>query len=71
MAEFDVDAMVQRFRDRAEAVQGRPLPPVAGEERMKFVEQAQVDFTDYKLIGDAEWAVEDGSLVLRIPLTGK
>jgi len=70
MAEFDVDAMIQRFRDRAEAVQGRPLPPVAGEERMKFVEQAQVDFTDYKLIGDAAWAVEGGHLVLRIPLAG-
>ncbi len=70
MAQFDVDAMVRRFQERAEAVRSRPLPPVAGEERMKFVQQAEVDYLDYKLIGDASWSVEDGHLVLRIPLAG-
>jgi hypothetical protein len=44
---------------------------VAGEERMKFVEQAQVDFTDYKLVGDAQWEASEGWLVLRIPLAGR
>jgi len=69
MAEsLDVDAMIQRFRDRAEATRKRPLPPVAGEERTKFVRQAQVDFQDYAIIGDAEASVEDGILVLRIDL---
>lgn len=68
MAEFDVDGMLSRFQDRAEAVRSRPLPPVAGEERMKFVQQAETDFVDYKLIGDASWTVEDDELVLRIPL---
>jgi hypothetical protein len=37
---------------------------------MRFVEQAQTDYTDYALIGTAEWSVEDGKLVLRIPLAG-
>jgi hypothetical protein len=69
MAEgLDVDAMIQRFRDRAEAVKTRPLPPVAGDERTKFVKQAQVDFQDYAIIGDADAAIEDGVLVLRIDL---
>lgn len=69
MAEgLDVDAMIQRFRDRAEAVKTRPLPPVAGDERTKFVKQAQTDFQDYAIIGDADAAVEDGILVLRIDL---
>jgi hypothetical protein len=69
MAEgLDVDAMIQRFRDRAEAVTTRPLPPVAGDERTKFVKQAQVDFQDYAIIGDADAALEDGVLVLRIDL---
>jgi hypothetical protein len=69
MAEgLDVDAMIQRFRDRAEAVKTRPLPPVAGDERTKFVKQAQVDFQDYAIIGDADAALEDGVLVLRIDL---
>jgi hypothetical protein len=64
----DIGAMVQRFRDRAQAVRNRPLPPVAGEERAKFVQQAQVDFQDFAIIGDATATVEDGFLVLRIDL---
>ena len=31
MAEgLDLEAMLERFRDRAHAVKNRPLPPVAG-----------------------------------------
>jgi hypothetical protein len=66
--ELDVDAMIQRFRDRAEAVRGRPLPPVAGPERQKFLEQAQLDFQDFAMLGDAEAALEAGVLVLRVDL---
>lgn len=65
---LDIDAMIQRFRDRAHAVKSRPLPPVAGEERTKFVKQAQVDFQDYAIVGDATATVEDGVLVLTIDL---
>jgi hypothetical protein len=65
---LDLDAMIQRFRDRAHAVKSRPLPPVAGDERTKFVQQAQTDFQDYAIIGDAVASVEDGVLVLRIDL---
>jgi hypothetical protein len=69
MAEFDVDAMIQRYRARAEAVRTRTLPPVAGEERKALIAQAETDFTDYSLVANAAWAVEDGNLVLRIPLS--
>lgn len=69
MAEgFDADEMIARFRDRAEAVRNRPLPPVAGNERTKFVRQAQIDYQDFAIIGDAEVSVEDGVLVLRVDL---
>jgi hypothetical protein len=69
MAEdLDVDAMIGRFRERAKAVKNRNLPPVAGPERTKFIQQAQTDFQDFAIIGDAEGAVEDGILVLRIDL---
>lgn len=70
MAEFDVDAMISRFQRRAEAVKDRPLPPVAGSERKKFIEQAETDFTDYSLVANADWEVAEGELVLRIPLAG-
>ncbi len=65
---LDVEAMLQRFRDRAHAVRSRPLPPVAGEERTRFIEQAQVDFQDFAIVGDASAEVDDGVLVLRIDL---
>jgi len=65
---LDVDAMIQRFRDRAHAVRNRALPPVAGEERMRFIRQAEVDFQDFAIIGDADASLEDGVLVLRVDL---
>lgn len=68
MTQFDVDAFVHRFRRRAEAVQERGIPPVAGEERRLFIEQAEMDFTDYSLVGSSDWEVTDDCLVLRIPL---
>lgn len=70
MAEFDVDAMIKRFRDRATAVRDRPLPPVAGEERQKFIDQAQTDYTDFALVASSQWEVEGQYLVLKIPLGG-
>jgi hypothetical protein len=65
---LDLDQMLQRFRERAQAVKNRPLPPVAGEERTRFIEQAQLDYQDFAIIGDATATVEDGILVLRIDL---
>ncbi|MFM7536130.1 MAG: hypothetical protein ACKO91_10120 [Acidimicrobiales bacterium] len=65
---LDVDAMLQRFRDRAAAVKARPLPPVAGAERQHFLRQAQLDFQDFAILGDAVGAIEDGVLVLRVDL---
>jgi hypothetical protein len=70
MAKLDVDQLLLRFRQRAAAVKERGLPPVAGEERRHFVEQAENDFLDFSLIGSARWSVEDEHLVLRIPLKG-
>ena len=69
MAEgFDIDAMLGRFQRRAAAVKQRNLPPVAGDERTKFLEQAQADFQDFAMIGDADGSLEDGVLVLRVDL---
>ena len=68
MATLDTDAMLARFRERASAVKKRPLPPVAGEERQQFLQQAKFDFQDYALIGDAEASIDDGILTLRIDL---
>jgi hypothetical protein len=71
VASLDVDEMLARFRERAAAVKRRPLPPVAGEERQQFIAQAQADYQDFAMIGDADGAIEDGVLVLRIDLRSK
>lgn len=68
MASLDLDAMLQRFRDRAAAVKNRPLPPVGGDERQFFLQQAQFDFQDFAIIGDATATIEDGILLLRVDL---
>ena len=69
MAEqFDPQAMVERFRARAAAVRSRGLPPVEGPDRERFKKQAQADFMDFAMIGDAEASIEDGILTLRVDL---
>jgi hypothetical protein len=54
---------------RAQAVRERPLPPVAGPERQRFVEQAQLDFQDFAIIADATWGFVDNVLTLRVDLS--
>ncbi len=68
---LDLNEMLARFRERAEAVKKRPLPPVAGPERAHFVNQAKVDFQDFAMIGDCEATLEEGILILRLNLRKK
>ena len=66
--ELDVDAMLRRFRERAQAVRRRGVPPLEGPERKRFMDQAKIDFMDYAIIGDAEATLEDGVLTLKVDL---
>jgi hypothetical protein len=66
--DFDVDAMIERFRARARAVRQRGLPPVEGADRKRFVDQARIDFMDYAMIGDAQASLVDGVLTLTVDL---
>ena len=68
MAELDLDAMIERFKQRAAAVKQRPVPPVAGEERQRFIEQAKVDFQDYALMAGSTATVVDGILTFTVDL---
>jgi len=69
--EFDPQAIVERFRERARAVRNRGVPPLEGPERKRFVDQARLDFMDYAMLGDAEVQLEEGILTLRIDLRKK
>jgi hypothetical protein len=68
---LDVDAMIERFRNRARAVRSRALPPVEGAERKRLQEQMQLDYMDYAMLGDATGSLEDGVLTLRVDLRPK
>ena len=68
MDTFDPQAMVERFRERAASVRRRQIPPVEGEARREFIRQAEQDFRDFAMLGDAEATLDDGVLVLRIDL---
>jgi len=60
--------MIERFRARATAVRNRGIPPIEGPERQRFIDQAQVDFMDYAMLGDADATLAEGILTLRIDL---
>ena len=66
--EFDVDALVRRFQERAKAVRQRGMPPVEGPERKRFVDQARIDYMDYAMIGAADATLSDGVLTLTVDL---
>ena len=66
--EFDVEAMVSRFRERAKAVRSRGVPPLEGADRRRLVERMQLDYQDFAMLGDATASLDDGVLVLRVDL---
>jgi hypothetical protein len=68
VAQLDVEEFLARFRARAQAVKERGIPPLEGEARQMFIQQAEKDFLDYSLVGNAAWSTEEGHLVLRIEL---
>ena len=70
VARLDMDEFLQRFAARAQAVRDRGIPPLEGEARKAFIDSAEQDYFDYSLIASASWSVEDGDLVLRMPLSG-
>jgi len=68
MSAFDPVAMIDRFKERAASVRRRQIPPVEGEARREFIRQAEVDFQDFAMLGDAEATVDEGFLILRVDL---
>jgi len=57
--EVDPDAMIQRYKDRAHAVEKRDLPLIA---------PAEQDFLDDAIIGDATAILESGISTLTVDL---
>ena len=64
MDTLDTEAMVQRFQERAAAVSNRGTPPLTGAARKAYVQQAELDYLDYAMIGDAEISLDGGILTV-------
>ena len=66
--DFDPNDMILRFRERADAVRRRGVPPVEGPDRQRFLEAARIDFQDFAMLGDATASLDGGVLRLEIDL---
>jgi len=61
---LDTVAMTRRFQKRAAAVRKRNLPPLIGNERRAFIQQAELDYQDYALLGDSTISLDGGILTV-------
>ena len=65
---FNIEEFIARYKERAEAVKNRSIPPVGGDDRMAFIKQAETDFQDYMIIADSEFMIEKDYLVFKYKL---
>ena len=66
--DFNVEEFINRYKERAEAVKIRSIPPVGGDDRMAFIKQAETDFQDFMIIADSDFIVEEEYLVFKYKL---
>jgi hypothetical protein len=62
------EQLVERFRQRADAVKKRPMPPLEGSSRQQWIEETRQAYMDYAIIADAIASLENGILVMKVDL---
>ena len=65
---LNVEDLLDRYKERAEAVKNRSIPPVGGDDRMAFVKQAEIDYQDFMIIADSEVEITEEYLILKFKL---
>lgn len=65
---FNIDEFISRYKERAEAVKKRSIPPVGGDDRMAFIKQAESDYQDFMMIADSEIEVTEEYLIFKYKL---
>ena len=65
---FNVDEFIIRYKERAEAVKKRSIPPVGGDDRMAFIKQAESDYQDFMMIADSEIEITEEYLIFKYKL---
>ena len=62
---FNIEEFQIRFKERAEAVKNRSIPPVGGDDRMAFIKQAETDYQDFMMIADSEVEITEEYLIFK------
>ena len=65
---LNVEELINRYKERAEAVKNRSIPPVGGDDRMAFIKQAEEDYQDYMVIAESEYQITNDYLIFRYKL---
>ena len=65
---LNVEELLDRYKERAEAVKNRSIPPVGGDDRMASVKQAEIDYQDFMIIADSEVEITEEYLILKFKL---
>ena len=65
---FNLDEFISRYKERAEAVKKRSIPPVGGDDRMAFIKQAESDYQDFMMIADSEIEITEEYLIFKYKL---
>ena len=65
---FNVDEFISRYKELAEAVKKRSIPPVGGDDRMAFIKQAESDYQDFMMIADSEIEITEDYLIFKYKL---
>ena len=65
---FNVEEFISRYKERAEAVKKRSIPPVGGDDRMAFIKQAELDYQDFMMIADSEIEITEDYLIFKYKL---
>ena len=65
---LNVEELLDGYKERAEAVKNRSIPPVGGDDRMAFVKQAEIDYQDFMIIADSEVEITEEYLILKFKL---
>ena len=65
---LNVEELLDRYKERAEAVKNRSIPPVGGDDRMAFVKQAEIDYQDFMSMADSEVEITEEYLILKFKL---
>ena len=65
---FNINEFQKRFKERADAVKNRPMPPIGGDERLAFIKQAEKDYQDYMIISDSEIEITEEYLIFKYKL---